>query len=107
MVNHYSYRVMWSPEDGEWAGTCLEFPSLSHLDGDPLDALRGIADLVEFAVADLEANGEAVPVPLADRTYSGQFLVRTSADMHRRSTIEATERGISVDKWVNEKLASA
>src|SRR5690349_17658718 len=103
MVNHYSYRVMWSPEDGEWAGTCLEFPSLSHLDGDPLDALRGIADLVEFAVADLEANGEAVPVPLADRTYSGQFLVRTSVDMHRRLTIEATERGISVNKWVNEK----
>ncbi|MEV5647742.1 toxin-antitoxin system HicB family antitoxin [Nocardia sp. NPDC052254] len=27
--------------------------------------------------------------------------------MHRRLTIEATERGISVNKWVNEKLASA
>ncbi len=106
-MNHYSYRVMWSPEDEEWVGTCLEFPSLSHLDADPLDALRGITDLVRFTVTDLEESGEVVPVPLTDRTYSGQFLVRTSADMHRRLTIEATERGISVNKWVNEKLASA
>ena len=106
-MNHYSYRVLWSPEDEEWVGTCLEFPSLSNLDSDPLDALRGITDLVEFAIEDMKVNDEPVPVPLSERTFSGQFLVRTSADMHRRLTIEATERGISVNKWVNEKLASA
>ncbi|MGV7292077.1 antitoxin HicB, partial [Mycobacterium kansasii] len=29
---HYTYRVEWSPEDGEWVGLCAEFPSLSWLD---------------------------------------------------------------------------
>jgi predicted HicB family RNase H-like nuclease len=106
-VNHYAYRVTWSPEDSEWVGTCLEFPSLSHLDASPGEALQGIADLVEFAVEDLEAHGGAVPEPLSERSYSGNLLVRTSADLHRRLVFEATERGISVNKWVNEKLASA
>ncbi|WP_067674671.1 hypothetical protein [Nocardia miyunensis] len=62
-ANHYAYRVVRSSEDGEWVDTCLEFPSLSHLDPSPGEALRGIADLVEFAVEDLEVHGEAVPGP--------------------------------------------
>jgi len=30
-LNHYTYRVTWSPEDGEHVGLCAEFPSLSWL----------------------------------------------------------------------------
>ncbi|MDQ5918495.1 MAG: hypothetical protein QG660_1608, partial [Pseudomonadota bacterium] len=28
-VDHYTYRVTWSAEDGEHVGLCAEFPSLS------------------------------------------------------------------------------
>ncbi|TSD96520.1 type II toxin-antitoxin system HicB family antitoxin [Skermania sp. ID1734] len=107
MSLHYSYRVFWSPEDDEFVGTCLEFPSLSHLDADPGEALRGIVDLVEFTVKDLQDSGEPVPTPLADRTFSGNFMIRTSPDLHRRLTIEASEQGVSLNKFVNEKLANA
>ncbi len=30
-VSHYTYRVTWSAEDGEFLATCAEFPSLSWL----------------------------------------------------------------------------
>ena len=30
-VDHYTFRVAWSPEDGEHVGLCAEFPSLSWL----------------------------------------------------------------------------
>jgi hypothetical protein len=28
-VDHFTYRVTWSQEDGEHVGLCVEFPSLS------------------------------------------------------------------------------
>lgn len=39
----------------------------------PEAALKGIRKVVAEAVADMEATGEAVPVPLAEKHYSGEF----------------------------------
>lgn len=44
--DHYTYRVTWSPEDGEHVGLCAEFPSLSWLAATPEDALTGIRQVV-------------------------------------------------------------
>ena len=41
-VRHYTYRVVWSPEDGEYVGLCAEFPSLSWLSSDQTKALKGV-----------------------------------------------------------------
>ncbi len=60
---HYKFTVMWSKEDGEFVGLCAEFPSLSWLDKDQAAAFLGIVSLVGQVVADMEANGEAVPEP--------------------------------------------
>lgn len=48
MIDHYTYRVTWSAEDGEDLGLCLEFRSLSWLAADPGKAFEGIRDLQEF-----------------------------------------------------------
>lgn len=56
-VDHHSYRVRWSPEDGEYVGTCDEFASLSWLDQTPQLALAGIMR----TVADLRTGGAHVP----------------------------------------------
>ena len=74
-IDHYTYRVTWSPEDNEHVGLCAEFPSLSWLDRKPDAALAGIRRTVARVVADLRAGGEAAPEPLADRQYSGEFRV--------------------------------
>lgn len=107
MNNHYTYRAEWSHDDGEWVGLVVEFPSLSHLDPDPVEAVRGIRDLVEGVVADMRENGETPPEPLAERAYSGKVFVRTSPELHRRLTIEAAEQGVSVNQWAVQKLALA
>src|ERR1700752_2791318 len=102
---HYTYRAEWSPEDDEWVGLVAEFPSLSHLDADPVDAIRGVRDLDEALVADMREDGEPPPAPLAERRYSGKVFVRTSPELHRRLTIEAAEQGVSVNQWATQKLA--
>lgn len=60
-IDHYTYRLTWSPEDGEHVGLCAELPSLSWLAATQEEALAGIRQLVADAVADMQANGEPVP----------------------------------------------
>lgn len=73
MPDRFTYRLFWSEEDGEHVGTCVEFSGLSHLAADPEEAMRGIRALVGNVVADLRANGEPVPEPIAAQRYSGQL----------------------------------
>ena len=107
MVNydHYSYKVTWSVEDQEFVGLCAEYPSLSYLDEKQHAALEGMINLVKDVVADLEANGEKVPEPIAEKSYSGKFQVRTTPELHRKLAIEAAEENVSLNRYVNYKLA--
>jgi predicted RNase H-like HicB family nuclease len=104
-VTHYTYKVAWSHEDGEFVATCSEFPSLSWLAPTREEALTGLTDAVTDVVADLTGSGESVPEPLADRTYSGKFNVRVPPPLHRDLAREAAEQGISLNRLVSDKLA--
>jgi predicted HicB family RNase H-like nuclease len=103
--DRYTYRVTWSEEDNEYVGLCVEFPSLSWLASSPEAALRGIRKVVAEVVADLEANGERVPEPIATKQYSGKFLVRVPPELHRRLALEAAEAGVSLNRIASEKLS--
>ncbi len=105
-ADHYTYRVTWSPEDGEHVGLCAEFSSLSWLAKTPEKALRGIRQLVAEVVSDLAAAGEPVPSPIAERTYSGEFRVRIPPEVHRSLVLEAAEQGISLNRLASAKLAA-
>ena len=104
--DHYTYRVTWSAEDEEYVGLCTEFPSLSWLARTPEAALKGIRGQVHSVVADLEQVGEPVPVPLADKSYSGEFRVRIPPHLHRTLALEAAEQGVSLNRLASAKLAA-
>lgn len=105
-VDHYTYRVTWSPEDGEHVGLCAESPSLSWLARTPEAALKGIRQVVAEAVADMEASGETVPAALAEKHYSGEFRVRIPPEVHRALAMQAAEQGVSLNRLASAKLAA-
>lgn len=105
-INHYAYRVQWSNEDGEYVGTCAEFPGLSWLDESPALTLNGIQRVVREAVEDMERNGETIPESLSDRTFSGRFVVRIPPEDHRKLALEAAEQGISLNRLATHKLTA-
>lgn len=102
--DRYTYRVMWSNDDGEYVGLCAEFPSLSWLASSPEAALKGIRKVVADVVADLKTNGEPVPEPISTRRYSGKFMVRVPPELHRRLALEAAEAGVSLNRLASAKL---
>lgn len=105
-VSHYTYRVMWSAEDGEFVATVAEFPSLSWLATSQQEALQGLADLLTDTVVDMADAGEDVPQPLADRTYSGKFNLRLGESLHRALALRAAEEHLSLNQYVVRKLST-
>ena len=103
--DRYTYRVVWSVEDGEYVGLCAEFPSLSWLASTPEAALKGIRHTVAKVVEDLKANKEPIPEPLASRHFSGKFMVRVPPEIHRHLAVEAAEAGVSLNRLASAKLS--
>jgi predicted HicB family RNase H-like nuclease len=103
-VSHYTYRVTWSAEDGEFLATCAEFPSLSWLASSQIDALQGLENLLGEVIADMDKQGEQVPQPLAERSYSGKFNLRVGESLHRELATHAAEDGMSLNQYVLRRL---
>ncbi len=106
-ATHYTYRVAWSAEDGEHVATVAELPSLSWLAPTPGEARTGLAEVVRDVLADLVASGEPVTDALSERAYSGRFMVRVPAEVHRRLVREAAEQRVSLNRLVSDRLARA
>ena len=63
------------------------------------------AKLVE-ATPDLVGltDKEAIPEPIAIKSYSGKFMVRIPPEIHRMLAIQAAESGVSLNRLVSSKL---
>ena len=94
-IEHYTYRVTWSPEDNEHVGLCVELPSLSWLATTPEEALTGIRQLA----------AEVIPEPLSEKHYSGEFRVRIPSEVHPTLAMQTAEQGISLNRLASAKLA--
>lgn len=103
--DHYTYRVTWSEDDKEYVGLCAEFPSLSWLSARHESALKGMRNVVEEVVDDMKVNGEPIPEPIANKQYSGKFMVRVPPDVHRELAIKAAEAGVSLNRLASSKLS--
>lgn len=106
MIEKYSYRVIWSDEDGEYVGLCAEFPSLSWLDKSLETAFQGIQKLVKDVTHDMKKQGESIPKPFSTKNYSGKFIIRVPPELHRELAIEAHEADVSLNRYISAKLAA-
>ena len=103
--DHYTYRVTWSEDDKEYVGLCAEFPSLSWLAKTPETALKGIRKVVANVINDMKKNKEEIPLPIANKNYSGKFMVRVPPEVHRNLAIQAAESGVSINRIVSSRLS--
>ncbi|BDR52320.1 hypothetical protein KIM372_02270 [Bombiscardovia nodaiensis] len=102
--DRYTYRVQWDEENGKFAATVAEMPSFSWIASTPEGALRGLRMIVDEAIDDMEERGEALPVPIMERHYSGHFTLRLTPEEHRMLALEAAEQGVSVNKLAESRV---
>jgi len=106
-ADHYTYRVRWSAEDEAYVGTVAELPSLSWIAADQVEAFQGIRELVDGVLDDMKASGETPPEAIADRPYSGKFMVRVTPEAHRQLAIDAAEQQVSLNRLAASRLVGA
>lgn len=106
-ADHYTYRVRWSGDDEAFVGTVAEFPSLSWLSDSQMDAFQGIRSLVADVLVDMEDTGETPPEAIANRSYSGKFMVRITPEAHRQLALEAAEQQVSLNRLAASRLVGA
>lgn len=104
-AERYTYRVMWSEEDAEFVGLCLEMPSLSWLATSQGEALNGITRVVADVLKDMAKSGEPAPQPISAKKHRGKMLVRVPPELHRELEMEAAEQKVSVNRLISMKLA--
>jgi len=78
---------------------------LSWVAADRTDAFVGIQQLASDVVDDMASSGEEVPEAIAERAYSGKFLVRVPPELHRRLAIDAAEQLVSLNRLVSARLS--
>ena len=103
-ADHYTYRVRWSLEDEAFVGTVAELPSLSWVADTQAEAFGGIQTIVQDVLEDMAASGEPPPEAIADRSYSGKFMVRLTPEAHRRLALDAAEQHVSLNRLASSRL---
>jgi len=103
-AERYTYRLAWSAKDAEFVATVVEFPSLSWIADSREGALTGLTSVVEEVLRDMLEQGEQLPAPWDERTFSGKFNLRLGPELHKRVALEAAERGESMNTYVMKQL---
>jgi predicted RNase H-like HicB family nuclease len=62
-MNHYSFQVFWSEEDGNYIAIVPEFRSVSAFGDTPEEALSAVQIALEMVIEDYEEEGWPLPEP--------------------------------------------
>ncbi len=99
-----AYRVIWSTDDQKYASFCAELPALRCMGTTRWEALEKIRSAAAVEIRRLRRESEPVPKPFQARRYSGKLTVRMPPELHRSLATQAAEKGVSLNRLVNEKL---
>jgi predicted HicB family RNase H-like nuclease len=95
--DRYLKIVEWSKEDRCYVGTCPGL-MLGGIHGDDeAKVYRELCHAVEEWIEIYEQDGEPLPEETAGRDYSGRFVVRVGADLHKALAIDAMRHGESLN----------
>jgi predicted HicB family RNase H-like nuclease len=103
----YTKFVEWSDEDHCFIGRCPEL-MLGGIHGN--DEARVYAELcqaVEEMVEVTAKDGQSLPVPLANKKFSGKFMLRLEPGLHRRIAAKAVGAGESLNSFCVKALVKA
>ena len=96
----YLGSVNYNDEDKIFYGRIEYIRSLISYEGHDVESLRNSFHEAVDDYLELTRNQNIEP----EQSFKGSFNIRTGSDLHRRAAIAAKERGINLNKLVNEAL---
>ena len=107
LASRYVKIVEWSEEDGCYVGLCPElFGGGTHGD-DEAKVYAELCAMVEEAIEDRRTARQPLPEPATGQRYSGKFLLRTGASLHKALAVRAYREGKSLNQVCLEAIRPA
>ena len=104
MIEYKDYTGVFEfdPSIDAFHGRILGLRDVVTFQGRSLDELRSeMAESVEDYLDLCAAEGKE-----PDRPYRGEFLVRTTPELHRAAAMQAAASGKSLNAWVEETITT-
>ena len=103
----YTKFVEWSDEDGCFVGRCPEL-MLGGVHGkDEARVYTELCEAVEEMIELTAKDGHRLPEPLANKEFSGKFVLRVEPALHRRLAAKAAGAGESLNRFCVKTLTKA
>lgn len=103
MIEYKGYTgvIEFDPSIDAFHGRVIGLQDVVTFEGRSLEELR--REMAESVDDYLELCAEAGKDP--ERPYRGEFLVRTTPELHRAAATEAEASGMSLNAWVEAAIA--
>ncbi len=102
----YPVDVRWSEADKAWIAEVYDLPGCMA-DGETREeALANAGEAARLWIDVAREDGRAIPEPSVEEEASGEFMVRTSKDLHRRLKRMARRQGVSLNQLAGLLLAA-
>jgi len=105
LVNKLTYRADWSEEDGVYIARALELPYILAHGESAEGAIKELKIPVKEVLEAMKKEKQDLPEPFALVKFKGNFIVRTTPEMHKELTLRAAAAGISLNQFALTKLA--
>lgn len=102
LAARYPRVIEWSDEDKCFIGSAPPLVGQCCHGDTETEVAKQLAVIVEDLAEDFLTGKMTVAVPagLANKTYSGKFVVRVSPGHHKKAALKAAARGESLNEFV-------
>jgi antitoxin HicB len=94
-----------SSEGGGYLASAVELPGCVATGETEMEALEELRDAIRSWVRTAREFGDEVPPPTSRHRYSGKFVVRVPASLHRSLALRAGIEGVSLNQLVSTLLS--
>lgn len=106
------YHFELVPDEDEqgqsgWVVSVEELPGCISQGDTPDEAITNIHDAMEGWISVALEDGQEIPEPWPEPSYSGKFIVRVPVGLHAAVAAAAAREGVSLNQFVTAALAGA
>jgi len=100
----YRVDIVWSAEDHCYIASVPELPNCQTHGGTMEEAVAMAKEAIEGYLDTLEKEGLPIPPPLSEKKFSGKIPLRIDPTLHRDLVVKASIKGMSVNKYIEQRL---
>jgi antitoxin HicB len=99
-------RILVPEEEGGFSAEILEFPGCYAQGDSPEETYRNLDRAAESWIEAALEQGQEIPPPSANQSYSGRIALRLPPDLHRAAIQKAQRDGVSLNQCLVTAVAT-